>query len=420
MRIKSIKKIDYKEDVYNLHIKDNHNYFANNHCVSNCHEFDDVMSDFISIRMTENTIKKYKFSNEKNILNSFTKIKTINDYVTFLSELNEEVIATIDNMGMLMLGDRDKMKDKRDLRLSKILGSGPNSDIKLMQLISDLKQLQGKIDIFMKEYKENPHNWVLETHKNEKTKQIELSMEPIWAYDYLDKYVWSNYDMVILMSGTILDKNIFSNLNGFDVSRSVYYSISSPFPLKNRPIYYIPVGKMSYTKKEDTFKNYVPFLHKIFKKYEAKKGIIHTNSFELSNWIQRDVNDGRLVFHDSTNKDEKLRHHFESKDPTIFVSPSVGMGVSFDHERSRFQVIAKIPYPSLSSQKNKLRQKTNPDWYAWKTCSSLIQMTGRSVRSNTDFADTIILDGSFSDILKYSSHFLPNWFQLAIKKIKIN
>lgn len=37
MKIKNIKKIDYKEDVYNLHIKDNHNYFANDICVSNCH-----------------------------------------------------------------------------------------------------------------------------------------------------------------------------------------------------------------------------------------------------------------------------------------------------------------------------------------------------------------------------------------------
>lgn len=38
MKIKSIKKIDYKDDVYNLHIKDNHNYFANGVCVSNCHK----------------------------------------------------------------------------------------------------------------------------------------------------------------------------------------------------------------------------------------------------------------------------------------------------------------------------------------------------------------------------------------------
>jgi Rad3-related DNA helicase len=46
-------------------------------------------------------------------------------------------------------------------------------------------------------------------------------------------------------------------------------------------------------------------------------------------------------------------------------------------------------------------------------------MAGRSIRSKTDFADTIILDGSFSDILRYSSKFIPDWFQEAIKKIEV-
>jgi len=38
MKIKNIKKIDYKGDVYNLRVNDNHNYFANDLCVSNCHQ----------------------------------------------------------------------------------------------------------------------------------------------------------------------------------------------------------------------------------------------------------------------------------------------------------------------------------------------------------------------------------------------
>lgn len=37
MKIKKIKKIDYKDDVYNLRLENNHNYFANDICVSNCH-----------------------------------------------------------------------------------------------------------------------------------------------------------------------------------------------------------------------------------------------------------------------------------------------------------------------------------------------------------------------------------------------
>jgi len=221
------------------------------------------------------------------------------------------------------------------------------------------------------------------------------------------------------MSGTILDKNLFCELNGLNVDKSSYYSIKSPFPINNRPIYYMPLGKMSYKNKDETFKKYIPYIEKILEKYKNKKGIIHTNSFELANWIKKTVKNKRLIFHDSSNKDEMLKKHFETEEPTVIVSPSMGTGVSFDNDKARFQIIAKIPYPSLASQKNKMRQSTNPDWYSWKTVAGLIQMTGRSVRSDVDYADTIIIDGGFGDIIKYSSQFLPEWIQDAIKVVNI-
>lgn len=419
MKIKSIKKIDYSENVYNLRIKDNHNYFANNHCVSNCHDFDDVMSDFISIKITDYIIKKFKFSNEYEIVKNLNGVISISQYVDFLKNLEGEIITTLESMeGGLSKKGRNVKSDKRDLKLNKLFKT-KNSDVKIMQLVTELKQYQLKIEVFLKEYKDNPNNWVLETYYNEKLKQRELSLEPIWAYDYLDKYVFSKYDMVFLMSGTILDKNLFCQLNGLDVTKSAYYSISSPFPLKNRQIYYMPVGKMSYKSKEETFKKYIPYIQKLLDKYKNKKGIIHTNSFELAKWIENSIKDPRLIFHDSSNKDEMLKLHFESEEPTVLVSPSMDTGVSFDDDKARFQIIAKVPYPSLASQKNKLRQKNNPDWYSWKTVSGLVQMMGRSIRSDMDYADTIIIDGSFGDVIKHSSHFLPDWIQEAIKKINI-
>ncbi len=387
--------------------------------VDESHEFDDVISDFVSIKITENTIKRLKFSNESEVIKKFKSVSSINDYVSFLTFISGEIISTMDGMEKgLGSQSRNARSDQRDLKISKIL-KVKNTDIKIMQNITDLKQNQLKIDIFLKEYKSNPNNWVLETGYNEKLKQKELSLEPIWAYDYLDKYVFSNYDMVFLMSGTILDKNLFCQLNGLDVTKAVYYSIRSPFPVKNRPIYYMPVGKMSYKLKEETFKKYIPYINKILTKYKNQKGIIHTNSFELANWIKKSINDPRLIFHDSSNKDEMLKMHFDSEEPTVIVSPSMDTGVSFDHERSRFQIIAKIPYPSLGSQKNKLRQKNNPEWYQWKTVTGIVQMTGRSVRSETDWADTIIIDGSFSDVIRYSGHLIPDWIQDAISKVNV-
>lgn len=387
--------------------------------VDEAHSFDDVMSDFISIKITETIVKKFNFSNEYDILKTLKSVDSITSYVDFLSYLNGEIIDTIEGMEKGMCtSKRDIKSDKRDLKISKVLNT-KNSDVKLMNLVTDLKQYQLKIEVFLKEYKENPNNWVLESNWNEKTRQKELSLEPIWAYDYLDKYVFSNYDMVFLMSGTILDKSLFCNLNGLDINKTLYYSIPSPFPLKNRPIFYMPLGKMSFKSKEETFKIYIPYIKKLLEKYKGKKGVIHTNSFELAKWIEESIKDPRLVFHDSSNKDEILKMHFESNEPTVIVSPSMDTGVSFDNDKARFQIIAKIPYPSLASQKNKMRQVNNPDWYSWKTCSGLVQMTGRPVRSITDYADTIIIDGGFGDVIKHSSQFLPDWIQEAINRINV-
>ena len=38
MKIKKITKIKYSDNVYNLRVSENHNYFANELCVSNCHK----------------------------------------------------------------------------------------------------------------------------------------------------------------------------------------------------------------------------------------------------------------------------------------------------------------------------------------------------------------------------------------------
>jgi Rad3-related DNA helicase len=387
--------------------------------VDECHDFDDVMSDFITIKITENVIKRFKFSNEYDLLKRLKSVTTIADYVEFLRYLNGEILSTIEAMeGGMATQPRNVKSDKRDLKISKLLKT-KNPDVKIMQLVTDMRQYQLKIELFLKEYKENPNNWVLETGYNEKLRQKELSLEPIWAYDYLDKYVFSKYDMVFLMSGTILNKSLFCQLNGLDVNKAVYYSISSPFNVKNRPIFYMPLGKMSFKNKEETFQRYIPYIKKLLDKYKNKKGIIHTNSFELAKWIQEKIKDPRLVFHDSSNKDEVLKMHKDSDQPTVIVSPSMDTGVSFDNDDARFQIIAKVPYPSLASQKNKLRQKNNPDWYSWKTCAGIIQMTGRPVRSHLDYADTIIIDGSFGDVMKHSSQFLPDWIQEAITRINV-
>jgi Rad3-related DNA helicase len=84
---------------------------------------------------------------------------------------------------------------------------------------------------------------------------------------------------------------------------------------------------------------------------------------------------------------------------TVIVSPSMSTGVNFEGDRARFQILLKVPYPFLGSEKNKLRQKLRPDWYTWCSVGSLIQAYGRGVRSYEDTCDFIILDGIYQRVI---------------------
>jgi Rad3-related DNA helicase len=54
-------------------------------------------------------------------------------------------------------------------------------------------------------------------------------------------------------------------------------------------------------------------------------------------------------------------------------------------------------------------------WYTIQTIRSLVQMTGRGVRSKEDWAHTYILDAGFMDFLRRNRHLLPEWWLDALR-----
>jgi len=284
-----------------------------------------------------------------------------------------------------------------------------------------------KWESLSKQFEQYPDNWVLETETIKKYNKenklidqyIELTAQPVWAYPYLQEMIWNKYDQVIFMSGTILDKSLFSKMNGLNDDIATYISMPSPFPVDNRPIYYFhKTGKQTYKTKDITWTKQLPVLEKIIKKHKKQMGIIHTGNYELMNWVLRDVNNDRILTHDSNNRSEILQHHYNSDEPTILCSPSMMVGVDLADDYSRHQTILKMPYPNLSSKKIKKRMETMPEYYGLVSVRDLVQSYGRSVRSKDDYADTYILDSCFSDLLKWNSKYFPQWVIDAIEYIE--
>ena len=88
-----------------------------------------------------------------------------------------------------------------------------------------------------------------------------------------------------------------------------------------------------------------------------------------------------------------------SKDK-ILMGPSLLEGLDLKNDWSRFQVFAKVPYLSLGDRFVKAKLSLNPGWYRWKAILNILQGIGRSIRTESDWAVTYILDASLSDLMR--------------------
>jgi ATP-dependent DNA helicase DinG len=288
------------------------------------------------------------------------------------------------------------------VELKKLIGE--KNSIELFDKISrQLDQLQGhitKIENFLSFYEED--NWVFEFHAaNEREgKLAKFEFKPVDVSRFAKTMVFDRADKVIFMSATILSKENFCELLGLDVNEVGYIKVESPFPLNNRPVFYSPIGKMTADSIDATLPKLAQAITTILDGHPNEKGIIHTHSYKISNYLVRNIKGKRLLTHESHNRDEVLKQHEKSIEPTVLISPSMQEGVDLKGDLSRFQIICKVPYPYLGDKVVKKRMHKWKWWYDYETLKTVVQSIGRSIRNETDFAITYILD---TDWIRFAS-----------------
>lgn len=376
--------------------------------VDEAHDFESVFCDYISTSLSMVSLKKYGFS--------LSELENYNDILININNI-EKYIGFIQNQ---FIEDITNKIEQLEVEIEKTASKKTKQN--LTKNLTYCKSNREKFTYMLEEYDKKPENWVLDISKLKSDKMysgVLLEVKPVWGNDYIKEIIFDRYDHIIFMSGSILDKNLFCDITGLNPKTTSYYNIDSQFKKKNRKIYYLKVGKMTYNEKSKTIKEQIKYIEKILKKYKEHKGIIHTSTYEFSQYLLENIKNNRLIFHDNENREEMLNLHLNSNKNSVIVSPSMTSGVDLKDDLSRFQIIIKIPYPYLGSNKVKQRQKTKPDWYSWKTVVDIIQAYGRSTRDFDDWSDTFILDASFSDILKYNERLFPRWVTDAITIIKI-
>ena len=155
--------------------------------------------------------------------------------------------------------------------------------------------------------------------------------------------------------------------------------------------------------------------------YGNQRGIIQTGSYEFAKKLfemaPSDLKDRLILYDDSKGKDEAIII-FKGKDNKILVGPSLVEGLSFDDDLCRFQIIMKVPYPSLADRFVKAKQTVNPEWYSNTTAISILQGVGRGIRNEKDWCVTFIFDGCFTYLWQKSMNMFPDEFKRRIQIIQ--
>jgi Rad3-related DNA helicase len=239
--------------------------------------------------------------------------------------------------------------------------------------------------------------------------------KPIDVSQFAEQYLLRLGHKVLFMSATLLSSDKFLKTLGINSDEAVGLRLPSPFPVEHRPILHVPMGKMTVKEIDRTLPVIARAVEKILEQHKNEKGIIHTHSYKISNYLKKNIKSKRLLFPNPENRDKMLKKHLKSKDPTVLVSPSMTEGVDLEGDASRFQVLCKIPYPYLGDKLIKKRMHKWKWWYPFQTAKTIIQSIGRSVRSKEDKAVTYILDSDWERFYNNNLDLFPKDFSECIK-----
>ena len=246
-------------------------------------------------------------------------------------------------------------------------------------------------------------------------KEEEITFNCIDESYLMGKYFHSNCHSKMYMSATIGDPGEYAK----DCSIKNYFFIDIPstFDFTNSPIIYVDRYRLSYQEKSRNLPKIVELITATINMYAGKRGIIQTGSYEFAKSLiemcPREVANRLILYNDTKEKDESIAA-FKAYTDKVLVGPSLIEGLSFDDDLCRFQIIMKVPYPSLGDRFVKAKQQINPQWYSNTTAIAILQGVGRGIRSEHDYCTTFIFDGCFTRLAGDAGNMFPEDFRKRI------
>lgn len=247
-----------------------------------------------------------------------------------------------------------------------------------------------------------------------------ISLSPVDVRDQPPLF-WPNQKVrkIVLLSATIGKKDI--EQLGLDKRRVIFINATSPVDKDRRPIISLSACNMSYKHQEAAIPEAASAIRQLLQEH-SEKGIIHATydvAARLRTMLHGEL---RLRWHTRENARSAYEEFKNSpvEEGQVLVASGMYEGVDLPYDAARWQVISKVPYPSLKEPAVKYLAEKDPEWYHWETAKLILQASGRVVRASDDWGVTYILDSSFEMLYNKAEHLFPQWWQdsLAFMSLK--
>jgi len=270
------------------------------------------------------------------------------------------------------------------------------------------RSAQAKIDIMSDKDNFVVNDPVKDLNGNFRT----ISVKPIDVSKFANTFFETDYQ--IFMSATI-DKSNFCENMGLEKEDVAFVDTpKSPFPIEHRTIELLNIRRLSYGSTEEDELEVIKTIDRILDEHSNERGLILTSSIPRCQKILRHLspkNTRRVRICHSKNKDGKSQDEVISEhasDPTgVLLSSSLWEGVDLKDDLSRFQIIAKVPYPNYTEKRTRAKMNKFPSWYTSQTLTKLLQGFGRSIRSDDDWAKTYVLDTAANNVFFKAQQMIP-------------
>lgn len=249
-------------------------------------------------------------------------------------------------------------------------------------------------------------------------KHVEVEIKPL-DFRMLKQHIFDPFEKILLLTATLPSN--FKQIFGITDEESEIVDIPSVFDKKNRPaIFAKDLPTLNYKTQFTKTSEQIRVIDDLLLAHKNDKGIIHCANYKFFDQLHAiyKSNPRFIWVRQDASKEKMIDLHTNSKQPTILVSPALMEGLDLKDDLARFQILLKIPYPTLDDYTKKM-DSIFSGWYQNLTITKIVQAYGRAVRSETDRANFYILDGAFNIILSRYRSLIPPYFLEALQIGKI-